>query len=164
MPRLSIRALARKWRDPMTVVGFLVPMALAILVGLAIHARSKPISAPVHQTTNASGNVTATTPVNLPTSDEVAAANQAILAYCSSDLRQDVSCALVPNSSTTAPGFVETGLRMSGSFATDGSSSEGLALASGSGSSWSVVWVGQNCIPKDVASQNAVPSSLTICQ
>jgi len=149
--------------DPVTVVGFLIPVALAVLIGLVISARSRPITQPLRQTTDASGSVTATTPVNQPTAAEVSAANQAILNYCSSDLRADTSCALIPDSSSTAPGFVETGLKMSGSFATDGTSPNGLALAKGSGNSWSVVWVGQSCIPKDIAAQNAVPGSLNVC-
>jgi hypothetical protein len=159
--------LAKRGRfDPMIAVGFLLPIAFATLIGLAIYAHSKPIQMPESQTTNASGGVTATAPVSTPTATQVAAANAAILSYCENDLRQDTSCALIPNSDTTAPGFVESGLRMTGSFATsdtEGASPVGLALAKASGSSWSVVWVGQNCIPSDVASENAVPSSLNIC-
>ena len=160
----SITAFAaKKSSDPLAVLGFLIPIALAVLIGLAIHAHSRPIQAPVAQTTNPSGGVTSTAPADPPTADEISAANTAILSYCSNDLRQDTSCALVPNSVKTAPGFVESGLQMSGHFATDGTSSQGLALAKGSGGSWSVVWVGQNCIPADMASQNAVPSSLNVC-
>jgi len=154
---------AEKRFDPVVLVGFLIPVGLAILIGLIIHAYSNPIPEPLRQETNASGAVTATTPVNPPTDAEIAVANQTILNYCSSDLRQDTSCTLIPNSTVTAPGFVETGLKLSGSFATDGASPNGLALAKGSGNSWAVVWVGQSCIPADVATQNAVPSSLKIC-
>ncbi|HEY4160934.1 MAG TPA: hypothetical protein VGM08_02635 [Candidatus Saccharimonadales bacterium] len=149
--------------NPVTIMGFLIPVALAVLIGLIIGARSRPITQPVQQTTDASGSVTATAPVNQPTAAEVSAANQAILNYCSSDLRADTSCSLLANSTKTAPGFVETGLKLSGTFAVDGASPNGLALAKGSGSSWSVVWVGQSCVPKDVASQNAVPGTLNIC-
>lgn len=159
----SKASIVKKFSDPLTAIGFLIPIALAILIGLIIHAHSKPIQAPVSQTTNPSGGVTATAPVNPPTADEIAAANSAILSYCNNDLRQDTSCALVANSDKTAPGLVESGLNMSGHFASDGNSSQGLALAKGSGTSWSVVWVGQNCIPKDVANQNSVPGSLNVC-
>jgi len=147
----------------MTVVGFLLPIALATLIGLAIYAHSKPIQSAVTQTTDPSGGVTATAPAEPPTAAEVATADQAILGYCDNDLRQDTSCTLVPNSNVTAPGFVESGLKLSGTFATDGASPVGLALAKGSGTSWSVIWVGQTCIPQDTATQNAVPSSLNIC-
>ncbi|HUB93847.1 MAG TPA: hypothetical protein VMB52_05075 [Verrucomicrobiae bacterium] len=149
--------------DPATLVGFMIPIAFATLVGALIYAHANPIKAPVAQQTNASGSVTATTPVDPPTATEIATANQIILSYCSSDLRADTSCALVGNSTTTAPGFVETGLKMNGTFATDGASTNGLALAKGSGSSWAVVWVGQGCIPQDIATEYAVPSSLNIC-
>jgi hypothetical protein len=155
--------VVRERVDPITLLGFTIPILLAVLIGMLIRAHSNPITAPLKQTTNATGTVTSTTPVNPPTADEVAAANQAILNYCSSDLRQDTSCQLIPNSTATVPGFVETGVKMSGSFANDGATPNGLALAKGSGTSWSVVWVGQNCIPQDVASQNAVPKSLTVC-
>jgi hypothetical protein len=149
--------------DPVTVVGFLIPVLLAILIGVAIRAHSRPIQAPLTQTTNFSGGVTSTAPVNPPTADEVAAANDAILAYCRNDLRQDTSCGLVANSNKTAPGFVVSGLQMNGHFASDGNSSQGIALAKGSGSTWSVIWVGQSCIPQDVANQYAVPGSLGVC-
>ena len=150
----------------MTLVGFLIPIGFATLIGLAIYAHSKPISLPESQTTNASGGVTSTAPINPPTAAEVATANAVILAYCQNDLRQDTSCALIPNSNATAPGFVESGLKMSGTFAaadTEGAAPEGMALAKGSGSSWSVVWVGQSCIPSDIASENGVPSSMDVC-
>ena len=149
--------------DPVVVIGFLIPVFLAALIGLAIRAHSRPIQSPLTQTTNFSGGVTSTAPANPPTADEIAAANAAILAYCRNDLRQDTSCGLVANSNKTAPGFVVSGLQMSGHFASDGSSAEGMALAKGSGSTWSVVWVGQNCIPLDIANQYAVPSSLNVC-
>lgn len=149
--------------DSYTLLGFAVPIMLAVAIGLVVHAAARPIAAPVHQETNASGAVTETTPVNQPTAAEIAAANQAILGYCSSDLRQDTSCSLISNSSMTAPGFVETGLQMHGNFAADGSSSQGLALAKGSGTDWAVIWVGQGCIPRDTATQNGVPTSLNIC-
>jgi len=152
--------------DPMSIIGFLLPMALAILIGFAIYAHSKPIQMPESQTTNASGGVTSTSPVNTPTAAQVSAANDAILSYCENDLRQDTSCALVPNSDSIAPGFVESGLKMTGTFATSdtqGASPAGLALAKENGDSWVVIWVGQNCIPKNVASENGVPSSLNIC-
>ncbi|HUB93735.1 MAG TPA: hypothetical protein VMB52_04485 [Verrucomicrobiae bacterium] len=161
-----LNKFSKKLLDPMVLVGFLVPVALAILIGLVIRANSNPIAAPVAQTTNASGGVTAVTPVNPPSASEIASANQTILAYCDNDLRVNTSCALIPNSTSSAPGFVETGLHMSGSFAaadTGGTSPDGLALAKGSGTSWAVIWVGQNCIPKDVATENAVPSSFNIC-
>ncbi len=154
---------AHKRFDPITVVGFLIPISLAILIGLIISMRSQPIAQPVQQTTDASGTVTATAPVNPPTAAEVSAANQAILNYCTSDLRANTSCALTPGSTSTAPGFVETGLKLSGTFAADGASPNGLALARGSDNSWAVIWVGQNCIPRDVATQNAVPASLNVC-
>lgn len=154
---------AKKQFDPVTLVGFLIPVGLAVLIGLIIHAYSQPIPAPLRQETSPSGNVTATTPVNPPTNAEIAAANQAILDYCSNDLRKDTGCSLIAGSTLTAPGFVETGLKMSGSFAADGTSAQGLALAKGSGNSWAVVWVGQNCVPTDVASQNSVPGSLKVC-
>lgn len=157
------QTILKKLMDPAVIIGFLIPIGLAVLIGLAIQAHSKPIQDPLSQTTNASGGVTATAPVNPPTAAEVSAADAAILTYCSNDLRQDTSCLLVPNSNATAPGFVEAGLKMSGQFATDGNSSAGLALAKGGGNTWSVVWVGQNCIPQDVATQNNVPSSLSIC-
>lgn len=152
--------------DPMIIVGFLIPIALTILIGLAIYSHSRPIQTPVAETTNASGGVTSTAPLNTPSASDIAAANAAILAYCQNDLRQDTTCTLLPNSDNTAPGFVESGLKMSGSFAsasTDGTSPVGLALAKGNGSSWSVIWVGQNCIPSDVASENSVPTTLNIC-
>lgn len=154
---------SRKNLDPMTIVGFLLPIILAVLVGLAIRAHSRPIQSPLTQNTNPSGSVTSTAPVNPPSADEIAAADNAILAYCRNDLRQDTSCGLVANSNKIAPGFVESGLKMNGHFAADGSSSEGLALAKGSGSAWSVIWVGQSCVPQDVANQYAVPSNLNVC-
>jgi len=166
MTQLASLFSTKKPFDPMTLIGFLMSIGLAVLIGMAIYAHSKPIQIPVTQTTNASGAVTSTAPVNPPTAAEVAAANAAILSYCQNDLRQDTSCALIANSDQTAPGFVESGLKMSGTFAssaTDGTSPVGLALAKGSGATWSVVWVGQNCIPPDTASQNEVPSSLNIC-
>jgi hypothetical protein len=150
-------------KDPAVIAGFLIPILVAVAIGLLIRIHSKPIAAPVEQQTNASGAVTSTAPVNPPTAAEVASANQTILNYCSSDLRQDTSCALIANSTVAAPGFVETGVKLSGSFASDGATPDGLALAKGSGTSWSVIWVGQTCIPKDVASQNNVPTTLTIC-
>ena len=152
----------KKRFDPATALGFVIPILLAVLIGLLIRAHSNPIQAPVTETTNASGGVTATAPANPPTASEIASANQAILNYCNNDLRQDTSCQLLSNT-MSAPGFVETGLKMSGSFAADGASPDGLALAKGSGTSWSVVWVGQSCIPQDVANQNAVPTSLNVC-
>jgi hypothetical protein len=158
--------MVRRRFGPGGAVGFLIPVAIAILIGLVIRANSNPIQAPVAQTTNASGGVTADTPVNPPTANEIATANQTILSYCSNDLRVDTSCALLPNSTTIAPGFVETGLKMSGTFAdadTGGTSPNGLALAKGSGNSWAVIWVGQTCIPPDVATENSVPSAFTIC-
>jgi hypothetical protein len=163
MARMANPFVASKRFDPTILVGFLIPIGLAILVGLIIHTYSQPIAAPVRQETNPSGAVTATTPVNPPTDAEVAAANEAILNYCSSDLRKDTSCSLIAGNTVTAPGFVETGLKLSGSFATDGASPNGLALAKGSGNSWAVVWVGQSCIPADVAAQNSVPTSLKVC-
>jgi hypothetical protein len=149
--------------DPMVLVGFLIPLAAATLIGLAIYSHSKPIQSPVTQTTNASGGVTSTAPVNAPTLSDIAAANTAILSYCQNDLRQDTTCVLVPDSNATAPGFVESGLKMSGAFAADGSSPIGLALAKESGTSWSVIWVGQSCVPTDVATENGVPSSMNVC-
>jgi len=163
MKQLAYLFAAVKRFDPMTIVGFLVPIALATLTGLAIYAHSRPIQSAITQTTDPSGGVTATTPVNPPTAAEVAVADQTILAYCDNDLRQDTSCAITPNSNVTAPGFVESGLKLSGTFATDGASPTGLALAKGSNTSWTVVWIGQSCIPQDVATENAVPSSLNIC-
>lgn len=146
--------------DPATLVGFAIPFLLAALIATAFHIHT---AVQKHNQTASSqnGQTVATGP--LPTADEISNANNTILSYCSSDLRQDTSCALVPNSDVTAPGFVETGLQMSGSFADDGSSSQGLALAKGSGANWEVVWVGQNCIPQDVATKNQVPASLNIC-
>jgi hypothetical protein len=161
-----LRKLTKKLADPMVLVGFLVPVALAILIGLLIRANSNPIASPLAEATNPSGAVTAVTPVDPPTASEIASATQTILAYCDNDLRVDTSCSIIANSTSTAPGFVETGLQMSGSFAaegTGGTSPDGLALAKGSGTSWAVIWVGQTCIPQDIATQNAVPSSLNIC-
>jgi hypothetical protein len=149
--------------DPVTIIGFLIPVLLAVLIGIAVRAHSRPIQAPLTQTTNFSGGVTSTAPANPPSTDEIASANAAILAYCRNDLRQDTSCGLVANSNKTAPGFVVSGVQMNGHFASDGNSSEGMALAKGSGSTWSVVWVGQNCIPQDIANQYAVPSYLNVC-
>jgi hypothetical protein len=163
MTRMANSFAGTKRFDPATLVGFLVPVGLAVLIGLIIHAYSQPIGAPVRQETNASGAVTATTPVDPPTEAEIAVANQTILSYCSNDLRKDTSCSLIAGSTVTAPGFIETGLKMSGSFATDGTSAQGVALAKGSGTSWAVVWVGQSCIPKDVATQNSVPGSFKVC-
>jgi hypothetical protein len=153
----------KKSFDPMTIVGFLLPIVFAMLIGFAIRAHSRPIQSPLAQNTNPSGGVTSTAPVNPPSSDEVAAADNAILSYCRNDLRQDTSCGLIANSNKTAPGFVESGVQMSGHFAADGSSAEGLALAKGSGSTWSVIWVGQNCLPQDIANQYAVPDTLSVC-
>jgi hypothetical protein len=152
--------------DPMVVVGFLIPVAIAVLIGIAIYAHSQPITIPESQTTNASGGVTSTSPANPPSAADIAAADAAILMYCQNDLRQDTSCALISNSNSTAPGFVESGLKMSGSFAasdTEGAAPQGLALAKEDGTSWDVIWVGQTCIPNNVASENGVPSSLNIC-
>jgi len=161
-----LQTFGKKLLDPLVLAGFLIPVALAVAVGLLIRTHSNPIPSPVSQTTNASGNVTAVTPVNLPTASEINSANQAILNYCDNDLRVNTSCSLIANSTVTAPGLVETGLKMSGSFATEGaggSSPEGLALAKGSGTSWAVIWVGQTCVPKDIATQYSVPSSLNTC-
>jgi hypothetical protein len=163
MKQLAHTFAAAKRFDPMTMVGFLIPIALTTLIGLAIYAHSKPIQSAVTQTTDPSGGVTATAPADPPTAAEVAVANQAILSYCDNDLRQDTSCTLVPNTNVTAPGFVESGLKLSGTFATDGASPVGLALTKGSGTSWSVIWIGQTCIPQDVATENSVPSSLNVC-
>lgn len=163
MQRLTHVSIAKKGFDSAVIAGFLLPALVAVLIGLAIRAHSRPIQTPMAQTTDSSGSVTATAPVNLPTAAEIAAANAAVLAYCENDLRQDTSCALVLGTDTTAPGFVEAGLKLDGHFATDGNSSQGLALAKGSGDSWVVIWVGQSCIPPDVATQNSVPSSLNIC-
>jgi len=156
----------KKRFDRLTVLGFLIPILLAVAVGLLIRANSQPVPIPETQTTNASGGVTSQTPANPPSAAEVANANQTILNYCDNDLRADTSCEIIPNTDQTAPGFVETGLKMSGSFAaadTGGTTPVGSALAKGSGDSWSVIWVGQGCIPTDVASQNAVPSSFDVC-
>src|SRR5882762_7584071 len=90
---------AQKRFDVVTLLGFLVPFALAVLIGILIHTHSKPIPAPLTQTTNPSGGVTATAPASPPSASEIVTANAAILAYCSSDLRQDTSCALVDRKS-----------------------------------------------------------------
>jgi len=149
--------------DTATPVGFLLPFLVAALIGWAIYAHSKPVAAPLNQETAPSGKVTVTTPALPPTAEEVDAADAAILAYCTSDLRADTGCSLVADSNQTAPGFVLSGLHMTGQFAVDGAGTDGLALAKGSGSSWHVVWVGQQCIPQEIATQNRVPAALTIC-
>lgn len=146
--------------DPATLIGFALPFLLAVIVATLFHMHTS-VQKHHQATTEQSTQAQQTGP--LPSADEVTAANNTILSYCSSDLRQDTSCSLMPGSDVTAPGFVEAGLQMSGSFANDGSSSQGLALAKGSGTNWDVVWVGQNCIPPDVAAKNKVPATLNIC-
>ncbi|HSX31381.1 MAG TPA: hypothetical protein VLE99_05685 [Candidatus Saccharimonadales bacterium] len=147
--------------SPSAVLGFVVPFALAVLIGLLL--RPHPVSMPSNATSTTSQTSSAATSGSQPTAAEVSAANAAILTYCRSDLRADTSCSLIPNSSITAPGFVKTDLSMTGQFATDGSSSRGSALAKGAGNAWSVIWVGQGCIPKNVATGNNVPASLNVC-
>jgi len=145
------------------VIGFLAPLVLALLIGLVLshHKPAQTLSQKSSQTAVVSSDAA---PVGTqPTDSDIEAANAAVLAYCSSDLRQDTSCALIPGSDVAAPGFVETGLKESGQFDPNGATNQGLGLAKQSGSSWSVIWVGQGCIPKDVAAQNNVPGSLNIC-
>jgi hypothetical protein len=149
--------------DPIVVLGFLLPICVAVLIGMAIYSHSRPIQAPITETTDSSGGVTSTAPANPPTAAEITNATAAILSYCQNDLRQDTSCTLVANSNKTAPGYVESGLTMSGQFASDGNSSAGIAIAKGSGSNWTVIWVGQNCVPKDTASQDGIPITLSVC-
>lgn len=143
-------------------MGFCIPLMAALLIGLSVYTPTK--SATIGSGT--SGNVNQPTDNGvglLPNPTEINAANNIILAYCSKDLRQDTSCELAPNSNQTAHGFIEVGLNMKGSFATDGSASQGLALAQGSGEEWNVVWVGQNCIPRNIVTKYNVPNTLKGC-
>jgi hypothetical protein len=145
------------------IIGFCAPFALLILLALIFHHPVAPATTASTTTGDKTAASATTSAGPLPTSDEVAAANQAILSYCTNDLRQGTNCTLISNSNVTAPGFVESGVRMSGYFEGNSSTTDGSALAKGSGSSWQVIWVGQGCIPKNVAQQNDVAASLDVC-
>lgn len=145
----------------------MLPLILAAFVGLVLHRTIKPISSPTPVGTDAAaiGTLSTTPATNqLPSAAGIESANTAILNYCRNDLRQGTNCTLLPSTDVTAPGFVESGVRMSGYFEGAHSSTDGLALAKGSGGSWLVIWVGQNCIPKDVAATNGVTQPLQVCQ
>lgn len=154
-----------------TIIGFIVPFACVAVIGLAlrIHTsitrKTSPVQSGTANTTkpaNASAGATPTIGVQ-PSAADVAAANAAILAYCTSDLRQDSYCSLIANSNIAAPGFVASQITETGSFADGVTSSQGTALAKASGATWSVVWVGQGCVPQNVAKQYSVPNAFTIC-
>lgn len=151
-----------KFRDKWTIAGFAIPIFLALLVASFLHFVNQPGSVDSKKLATKSSTISSGTGP-LPSSEEINAANNVILEYCSRDLRKDTSCTLNEGTNQTAPGFVEIGLRINGSFAADGSSSQGLALAKGSGQEWSVIWVGQNCIPHSIAATYNVPMSLHTC-
>jgi len=147
-----------------TLIGFLLPLVLALLIGglLSHHKPAKAVNSNnTRDTTVVSSN--AAPAGTQPTDSDIAAANAALLAYCSNDLRQGTSCSLINGSDVAVPGFVEVGISETGQFDPNGASNKGLGLAKQDGASWSVIWVGQDCIPKDVATQNAVPAALNIC-
>lgn len=148
------------------VAGFLLPLLLAILIGLLVHGhQAQPTPARTQTAVSAeTPSSTPTAPATAPPSaEEIAAANAAILAYCKNDLRQGTDCTLIDNSNVAAPGFVKSGVRMSGYFEGRNTSTDGAAVAKGSGNNWSVIWVGQGCVPTDIATKYAVPGSLGIC-
>jgi len=148
----------------------MLPLVLAVVVGTLLHLTIKPLREPatigastaIISTGSATPNASSTS--QLPSAADIESANNAILAYCRNDLRQGTNCTLISNSSVTAPGFVESGVRMSGYFEGHTSSTDGVALAKGGGGSWSVLWVGQGCIPKSIASSNDVTQPLQVCQ
>lgn len=148
------------------VIGFLTPLVLAVLVAIILHHPAPKTAAPVASNTGQTATPASDTPAPsgaMPTDSEVSAAKAAILAYCTSDLRQDTTCTLIGGHDGTAPGFVKTGVRTTGHFEDSGAVNDGEGVAKGSGSSWTVIWVGQGCIPSDVASKNGVPASLGVC-
>lgn len=151
-----------------TLIGFMLPLVLAAVVGVILHASIKPVSAPAVVGTDAAAIGTVSNATNttnqLPSAGDIESANTAILNYCRNDLRQGTNCTLINNTDVTAPGFVESGVRMSGYFEGHNSSTDGVALAKGGGSSWSVLWVGQGCIPKSIAASNGVTQPLQVCQ
>ncbi|MEJ0072966.1 MAG: hypothetical protein WDN27_02675 [Candidatus Saccharibacteria bacterium] len=156
------RLRERLTRD--NLIGFCIPLVLALLIGWGVHAHySKPAPLPDDTTAASSASQSEAATGPLPTASEIAAANAAILAYCSNDLRSDTNCSLVANSNATAPGFVESGISESGHYETGNNTTAGEALAKGSGSSWTVIWLGQGCIPQNIAEQNNVPNTLSIC-
>jgi len=144
-----------------TIIGFLSPLLLAGLIGLLLHVHGH--HQPAATTRPATAATTGVPSGPLPSGSAVSVANAAIVAYCNNDLRQDDHCSLVADSDVTAPGFVKAGIRESGHYATGDDTTDGVAVAKGSGSSWSVIWLGQGCVPKAVADQNQVPASLGVC-
>ena len=149
----------------LTVIGFLLPFALVLLMGFALHSHKRSVTnIPLSSTASSrTSTPTAGDTRQQPSGSEISSADAAILTYCQDDLRQGTNCSLIANSNVAAPGFVESGVRMSGYFEGQNSRTDGLALAAGSGSSWSVIWVGQGCIPQDIANQNNVPSTFNVC-
>jgi hypothetical protein len=148
------------------VIGFLTPLVIAILIAIALHHPAPKTAAPATSSTSqaaAQAHDASVASGAQPTEREVSAAKAAILAYCTSDLRQDTSCTLIGGHDGTAPGFVKTGVRTTGHFEDSGTVNDGEAVAKGGGSNWTVVWVGQGCIPSDIASKNGVPTSLGVC-
>ncbi len=152
----------------LTIIGFTIPLILATFVGVLLQLSIKPVSKPASIGTDAAAIGTLptmpTAPNQLPAAADIESADNAILTYCRNDLRQGTNCTLIGNSSVTAPGFVESGVRMSGYFEGHTSSTDGIALAKGGGSSWSVLWIGQGCIPKNIANSNGVTQPLQVCQ
>ncbi|HSX06959.1 MAG TPA: hypothetical protein VLG92_04515 [Candidatus Saccharimonadia bacterium] len=168
MAQLNLPIFERLTVAGPTIIGFFLPFLLAACAGILFHLYNKPVSRPFTTGTNitAIGTTSPTSTISndLPTTADVASANAAILDYCRNDLRTGTNCTLLANSDITAPGFVESGVRMSGYFEGHSSATDGVALAKGGGSSWSVIWIGQGCIPKNVANSNNVTQPLQVCQ
>jgi hypothetical protein len=143
----------------------LTPLVLAVLVAIILHHPAPKTASPATSTTTQTATHGSDAPASgaMPSDSEVANAKAAILAYCTSDLRQDTSCTLIGGHDGTAPGFVKTGVRTTGHFEDSGAVNDGAAVAKGGDNSWTVIWVGQGCIPSDIASKNSVPTSLGVC-
>ena len=153
----------KPWHDPVTWVGFAVPFAITILLGVLIHSQLHPIAAPIDQASDGTPQQSAPVSTTMPTADDVASAKQAVLQYCQNDLRKDTSCRLSNAAPVTAPGFVEVSIVESGQFEGSASSMQGLGLAKSTSNGWQVIWVGQGCVPQNVAAQNQVPTTFSIC-
>ena len=151
------------------VIGFLIPFAVAVVIGVLLHLNGQQAPSPEStgntrgtqiSPSTASGPQERTAP---PSAEEVSQANAAILTYCRNDLRQGTNCTLIANTDKTAPRFVLSGVRMSGYFLGSYIVTDGWGLAQQSGGSWNVIWIGQGCIPKNVAGEHKVASSLGVC-
>lgn len=103
-----------------------------------------------------------------PRSD-ITAARATILSECQARLRPDSNekCTVTsdPDSIVSVPGFVMAQAGVFDVNTEQGSSYSALA-AKIEGGGWSVIWRGQDCIPKDIVAQYGVPTDagFAICK